>query len=198
MKSVTKPSSKQIMRGRGIGALVGTLIGAGWMAYGLRPFPDIARDLGGLAGSVAAAWLLVDSLKSIASAKRLPAPNAASQSANHRIWTLFWINFAAEIVLLNVAINFLAQPALHIYWISAISLVVGLHFLPMAIFFREPSYWHCGAAMIGMAGATTLVLRSGVASPELYTAGEALVNAVILGSVAAWGIQPARLPRRFT
>lgn len=186
------------MRGRGIGALVGTLIGVGWMAYGLRPFPDIVRDLGGLAGFVTAVWLLVASLKLIASAKELPAPNDASQSANRRVWTLFWINFVVEIVLLNVAIGFLAQPALHIYWIPAISLLVGLHFLPMASFFRVPSYWLCGAAMIGVAGATTLVLRSGVASPELYTAGEALVNAVILWSVAAWASRPSRLTQRFT
>ena len=166
------------------------------MAYGLLWFPDMVRVLVGLAALVAVILLLVASRQLVISAKNVSAPDAAAQSANRRVWTLFWINFAVEVVLLNVAVGLLAQPALHIYWIPAISLVVGLHFLPMASFFRVPSYWICGAAMIGMAGTITLVLRSEVASPELYAAGEALVNAVILWSTAAWGIRTALTRRR--
>ena len=168
------------------------------MAYGLLWFPAIVRLLVGLAGIVAAVLLLVASRRLIASSQSLPAPNAAARSANRRVWTLFWINFAVEIVLLNVAVGLLAPPALHIYWIPAISLVVGLHFLPMASFFSVPSYWGCGLTMIGVAATIALVVRSDVASPELYAASEALVNAAILRATAAWGIRAARLTRRFT
>jgi hypothetical protein len=62
----------------------------------------------------------------------------------------------------------------------------------------EYPYWVCGAVMIGVAGTITLVLRSDVASPELYVGGEALANAVILWSTAAWGIRTARATQRFT
>jgi hypothetical protein len=71
----------------------------------------------------------------IATARTLSAPDAAARLAARRLWRLFWINFAVEIVLLNVVVNLLARPALHIYWIPAISFIVGLHFLPMASFF---------------------------------------------------------------
>jgi hypothetical protein len=192
MRSVTKRSPSQIMRSRGIGALVGTLIGGGWMAYGLLWFPDIVRVFVGLVGLVAVVILMVASRRLVACARNMPAPNAAAQSTNRRVWTLFWINFVVEIALLNVAIALLASPALHVYWIPAISFVVGLHFLPMARFFSVPSYFVCGAVMIGVAGTIALVLRSGVASPELYAAGEALVNAAILWSTVAWGISNAR------
>lgn len=198
MRSVTKRSQSQIMRSRGIGAFVGTLIGGGWMAYGLLWFPDIVRFFVGLVGLVAVVILMAASRRLVASARNLPASNAAAQSTNRRVWTLFWINFVVEIALLNVAIALLADPAMHVYWIPAISLVVGLHFLPMARFFSVPSYWVCGAVMIGVAGTTTLVLRSDVASPELYAAAEALINAVILWSTAAWGIRTARSTQPFT
>jgi hypothetical protein len=168
------------------------------MTYGLQWFPDIIRVTVGLVGLVTVVLLLLASRHLIASAQSLPAPNAAAQSANRCVWTLFWINFAVEIVLLNVAIGLLAQPALHIYWIPAISLVVGLHFLPMASFFRVPSYWVCGAAMIGVAVTITLVLRSEIAPLQLYAAVEALINAVILWSTAAWGIRTAHLTRHCT
>lgn len=191
MRSAMQRSPAQFIRSRGIGARVGTLIGAGWMVYGLLGFPNTVRVVVGLAGLVAVIFLLVTSRRLIASARTLPAPNAAAQSAHRRVWTLFWINLALEIVLLNVVIYLLAQPALHIYWIPAISLVVGLHFLPMASFFNVPSYWPCGLVLMGAAGAVTLVLRSGVASPGLYVAGEALFNALILWATAAWGIHTA-------
>lgn len=193
MHPAAKRSPSQIARSRGVGAWVGTLIGIGWLVYGLRWFPEGLRFAIGLAGLGAAVALLVASRRLIASARRLPAADAAARAANRRVWTLFWVNFAVEIVLLNIAINLLARPALHIYWIPAISLVVGLHFLPMARFFGVPSFVACGAAMIVVAAAVALAIRAGLDSPQLYVAGEALANAVILWVTAAWGIRAARL-----
>jgi hypothetical protein len=193
MHPAAKRSPSQIVRSRGVGAWIGTLIGIGWLVYGLRWFPEGLRFAIGLAGLGAAVALLVASRRLIASARRLPAADAAARAANRRVWTLFWVNFAVEIVLLNAAIRLLAQPALHIYWIPAISLVVGLHFLPMARFFGVPSFVACGAAMIVVAAAVAFAIRAGLDSPQLYVAGEALANAVILWVTAAWGIRAARL-----
>lgn len=193
MQPMVQRSLSQITRSRGVGAWVGTLIGIGWLVYGLRWFPEVVRVVAGLAGLAVAGVLLVASRRLIAAARRLPAPDAAARAANRRIWVLFWINFAVEIALLNIAINLLAQPALHIYWIPTISLVVGLHFLPMARFFGVPSFLACGAAMIGVAAAVAFVIQTGVDAPQLYVAGEALANAVILWVTAAWGLRAARL-----
>ena len=43
MEAATTRSSAQIARSRGIGAWVGTLIGAGWLAYGLAALPNAVR-----------------------------------------------------------------------------------------------------------------------------------------------------------
>lgn len=190
-ESAPRRNRRQILRSRGIGAGVGTLIGAGWMAYGILWFPNVTRILIVLLSLTIIVPLLRASRQLVALSRELPAPEAAAQAASRRILMLFWLNFALEIVLLNIAINLLARPALQIYWIPAISFVVGLHFLPMAKFFEVPSYWLCGAAMIFAAFVTFLLIRSGALMPRPVIAAEALVNALILWLTAAKGVRSA-------
>ncbi len=191
MSPETDRSSPQILRSRGIGACVGTLIGCGWLVYGLGGLPNTIRISLGLLGLAVVISLLRGSGRLIASAKGLPGPDAAARTAHRRAWTLFWINLVVEIVLLNVAVNLLARPDLRPYWIPAISFVVGLHFLPMAGFFSVPSYLGGGAAMMGMAAATAFAMKSGASSPAWLVAGEAIGNAIILWAMAAWGLRTA-------
>ena len=167
---------------------MGTLIGAGWMASGLTALPNPVRVPLGLAGLGIVGYLLYQSGRMIAASRKLPAPDAAARAANRRVWIWFWLNLLLEVVLLNVAINLLIEPELRIYWIPAISLVVGLHFLPMARFLAVPSYWACGGAMIGTAALTAWGVRAGGThrAPTLVAA-EAVVNAGILWTTAAAG-----------
>ena len=187
----THRSLAQILRSRGIGARVGTLIGCGWLISGLYDLPNTIRIPLGLLGLATVVPLLRGSRRLIILARSLPAPDAAALAANRRTWTLFWINLGVEIVLINLALVLLSRPALQPYWVPAISFVVGLHFLPMASFFAVPSYWGGGAAMIGTAAAISLAMRSAVVAPPLLIAGEAVGNAVILWSMAAWGLRTA-------
>ena len=178
----------QILRSRGTGSLVGTLIGAGWMASGLTALPNAVRVPLGLAGVGVVVFLLGRSRRMIASSRKLPAPDDAARTANRRVWRWFWLNLLGEIVLLNVAVNLLIAPHLSIYWIPAISLVVGLHFLPMAWFFAVRSYRACGGAMIAVAALTAGgVWAEGVHRGAVLVAMEAVVNAGILWATVAWG-----------
>ena len=194
MATALSRSGGQIARSRGIGCRVGTLIGAGWLAYGLSTLPNSIRVPGGLIGIVAVVFLLRSSRHLIAMSRSLPPATAAEQAAGRRTWRWFWLNLVAEIVLLNVAINLLAQPALHIYWIPAISLVVGLHFLPMARFFEVPSYWVCAGVMMGVAALTVIALRTSMVSPTTLAASEGIMNALILWATAAWSLRTATRP----
>ena len=124
-----------IARSRAIGCWVGALIGAGWMAYGLSSLPNFVRAPLGLIGLVIVVFLLRWSRQLLAQSRNLPEASFAEHAASRGAWKWFWLNLVAEIVLLNVAIHLPAAPALRPYWIPAISLVVGLHFLPMAKFF---------------------------------------------------------------
>ena len=178
----------QIVRGRGIGSGVGTLIGAGWLAYGSSFFPNAVRVPVGLLGLGIVVFLLKRSRRLLANGRQLPPPDAAARVASRRVWKWFWLNFLVEIVLLNVAISLLAKPSLHIYWIPAISFVVGLHFLPMARFFEAPSYRLCGGAMIGGTALTLTALRLG-GSPFVVIGVEAIMNAFILWATAGWAMR---------
>ena len=190
MSAATTRSVRQIVRSRSIGCWMGSLIGAGWMAYGLSFLPNSVRVPLGLIGLVIVLFLLRWSRQLLASSRNLPEASSAQRAVSRGAWKWFWVNLVAEIVLLNVAVNLLAAPALRIYWIPAISLVVGLHFLPMARFFSVPSYWVCGGAMVMVAALTMLGVRSAlVAAPFVLVAVEAIVNAFILWATAAWGLQ---------
>src|SRR3546814_4944362 len=140
-----------------------------------------SSDLGG----VIAAVLLQRSRRLIAASRRLPAPNEAQKKANRSIWIKFWINFVFEIVLLNIAITLLSAPSQQVYWVPAISLVVGLHFLPMARFMNVPSYWFCGVVLMLGAAATAFAIGSRAAAPTLLVALESLFNAMVLWATAA-------------
>ena len=83
------------------------------------------RVLLGLAGLAAVVPLLGRSRRLIALAKSLPAPEVAARTAHRRTGKLFWINPAVEIALMEVALVLLARPALHVYWVLTISLVVN-------------------------------------------------------------------------
>ena len=190
MASEITRSAGQIARSRGIGCWVGTLIGAGWMAFGLSSLPNLVRVPLGLIGLAVVISLLRWSRQLIAASRNLVEATPPEHAASRRAWSWFWLNLVAEIVLLNVAINLLAAPALRVYWIPAISLVVGLHFLPMAKFFGVPSYWICGGAMVGAAALTTLGIRESLlTAPLVLVAIEAIVNAFILWATAAWGLR---------
>jgi hypothetical protein len=189
MLTPTARSPAQILRSRGIGVCVGTLIGVAWFAYGLSLLAGPLRIVLAIGALVIAALLLRQSRRLIAASRRLPAPDDNAVAANRHTWIKFWINLVFEIVLLNVAINLLQAPPLHVYWIPAISLVVGLHFLPMARFMNVPSYWICGGVMIAVAGMTAIGINAGIATPTMLIAIEALSNAIILWVTVGWGIR---------
>lgn len=182
-------STRQIQRSRGIGAGVGTLIGIGWLAYGLIWFPIAVRVLVSLFAATIVVPLLLGSTRLISTSRSQPAPDADQLGASRRVWKLFWLNLVIEIVLLNVAINLLQAPSHRIYWIPAISFVVGLHFLPMAKFFSVPSYWTTGGAMMGVAVVIALAMQSPAVSPLAAAAAEALLNALILWLTAAHALR---------
>ena len=167
------------------------------MVSGLSGLSHVPAVLLGLVELAAVLWLLISAKQLIVAARGLPAPDAAAKDANRRVWRLFWINLAAEIALINAAVFLLSSPELHRYWVPAISLAVGLHFLPLASILSVPSYWTCGLAMMGMAAVIAVVLALDLSSPQLSVASEAMFNAVVLWSTAAWGILTnARLTTR--
>lgn len=194
MKPIAQRSPSQILRSRAIGARVGSLIGVAWLAFGVSLLGNSARVPIAIIGVVIAAVLLQRARRLIAASHQLPAPDEMQKRANRTVWMKFWINFVFEIVLLNVAINLLAAPAQQVYWVPAISLVVGLHFLPMARFMNVPSYWLCGVALMLGAAASATAIAMSVTAPTLLVSLESIFNAMVLWATAAWAVRAVAAP----
>lgn len=59
----------------------------------------------------------------------------------------FWVVFAAEMVLIFVAVNVCISTGHPSLQLPAIAAIVGLHFLPLARIFQIPSYFVTGFAL---------------------------------------------------
>lgn len=176
-------------RGRAVGAAVGTLFGAGWWTYGLRPGAAPVRVVLGALGLMVAVTLL-------ALARRLVfTPRAATrgvvrQPRSRRTVLAFAALVVVEVLLLNLVILALSPPALHVWWPLAISVVVGLHFLPMARIFQRPELTACGLAMLAAALVAGVGFALG-ADRVLVGSLESLANGAILWVTTARNLRLA-------
>jgi hypothetical protein len=183
------PLNRAIAFGRLRGAAVGAAFGVGWAAYGLSLSPMWAKATGGAVAVIAIIMLILAARRLMQRARSLPGPDAAQQARGRRQRLGFIAVLVGEIVLLNVAVALLSAPALRVYWVPAIALVVGVHFLPLAWLFRMKAFWACGVAMMAAAAGATLVIHSDAGSTEVVLAVESMVNAAILWLTAAFSMR---------
>ncbi|QXQ07859.1 hypothetical protein KX816_07665 [Sphingosinicellaceae bacterium] len=172
------------VRGRGIGIVVGSAIAGGWAIYAARVLApgSVATPIGAV---TVAACLIAGGISVIRGSRRLAAPDAGQHAASKRSWRLFWLNFVGEIVVLNLAVWLLGRLGGLGYLVPIISIVVGLHFLPMARFFNNPAFTWTAALMIAVALVVIMALH---AAPDSRAVGlEAAANALILWGTAATG-----------
>lgn len=195
---MSERAPSQALNGRARGLIVGSLIALGWAAFGLSGLAPIARyPL--LAISIAlTAILLKSGVAMQRRARSLSPPTPMQAQANKRIWRLFWLNLLGEIVLLNIAINLLTSAERRDFWIPAISAIVGLHFLPMAHFFRVRSYWWVGTAMMAVAAITAALILCFPNRASTFIPAEALANAMILWIALGMGTDAGRPEERAT
>lgn len=172
-------------RGRGYGVMVGSLMAFGWSFYAAGAAAGIARIVAILVAAGITAILFGAGLAMIRRARPSSDATKEQRSANRRVWRWFWINFAGEVILMNLAGQMLAAPHLQVFLVPAISAVVGLHFFPMAMFFRVPSYWWVGIAMLGVAAIAASVIAGHPGDANAWLHGEGLANAFILWAALA-------------
>jgi hypothetical protein len=182
----------QALGGRARGIIVGSIIALGWAAFGLAIFSSSVR----YPLLVIALVLTIVFVKSGVAMQRrafsMPQPTSSQAQASKRVWRWFRLNLLAEIILMNVAIYMLTGAGLRDYWLPAISAVVGLHFWPMAHFFRVPSYWWVGSAMMAGAAITAILIKRDASSAHFLVHMEALTNAFILWTGVGMGVASVR------
>lgn len=148
------------MTGMAYGAIIMGFFGCLWLFWALASMnvhtPLVIPAVLAFAASVGipAAGLLRNGVL----ASKLAAPLTPQQERQQsRMGRIFGLIFAAEGVLIFVAVNVLNNFGLGGYAISAVAAIVGLHFLPLARLFRRPLYYASGTAMTAAALASLAI-----------------------------------------
>jgi len=138
------------MSGMAYGAIIMGFFGCLWLFWALASMavrtPLVIAATVGFAASL---WIPAIGLLRMGSrALTLAAPLTPEQEREQsRMGRIFGLIFAAEGVLIFVAINVLNNLGLGQYGISVMAAIVGLHFLPLARLFRRPLYYVAGTMM---------------------------------------------------
>ncbi len=180
------PSERQRARSRATGVLVMTVFGALWAAVGLL-----------LSGNPGWGWIVVASLlvalvahavKLLRANPRAREPLAADQvERQRRAGRIFLWTGVAEGVGIFLAVNVVLNLG-HPEWrAAAMMVVVGLHFLPLAIAFGYRPHLVTGLVMTAWALGYPWLFAAGALAPMgLFGA------AAILCASAAWALRSLR------
>jgi len=140
-----------VIKGSAFGVLMMTLFGTAWLAWGLQSQLAASPWLGAVLVLPAIA-LLVPCFGMFQvgrqAAKRAASLTAEQKRQQGRMGMMFGIIFAAEGLLIFLAVNVLGKLHLELYLINAVAAIVGLHFLPLARLYRFPLYYWVGGVMV--------------------------------------------------
>lgn len=142
------------MTGMAYGAIIMGFFGSLWLFWALASMsmrtPLVIAAVLSFAASL---WIpAADLFRKGSLASKQSAPLTPEQEREQsRMGKVFGFIFAAEGVLIFVAVNVLNNVGLGQYGISAIAAIVGLHFLPLARLFRRPLYYAAGTIMTAAA-----------------------------------------------
>lgn len=174
------------------GQRIGSWIGAGFglvyvevNAAQLAPGPRIVVRAAGVVAFAAVAWLLV---------RRRPRDTGDDDPGGPVFGRAYWLIVLAEVVALFVGVRLVTGPlGLPDAGVAWVSLVVGLHFLPLAALFQVRLFRWLGLA-IAACGVAGLALAVGDASAAVIAVVGGLVPGVLLlasGWLGGWTLPPA-------
>jgi hypothetical protein len=183
MQTIQTTGANAQLGNRGTGALFFSVFGAVWLCAWARS-----------SGAGAAAFVAIAVLGALLfgfawQCYRRDAPLAAQfkdTPERRRIGRVFNIVNSAQWTLI-VGLAFVLGNTGHGAWIIPMAIgIVGLHFFPLAVVFRNRAHWVTGAAMLALAVAYPLL--AGPTSPVGF-----LGAGLILWASAAWALRPRRL-----
>jgi hypothetical protein len=172
--------------GMAFGTLMLTLFGCLWLAMGFQAMNLHSAWLTVLLVLFAASLLVpcAGMFRIGRQAEKYAGPLSPEQGRDQkRMGSSFGLVFAAEGVLILLAVNVLNNLHLEHYVISAIAAIVGLHFVPLARLYRVGMYYTVGSVMTVAA-----ILSLAVPSP-LRESSLALTMGTILWMTCAALIQ---------
>lgn len=165
-----------------LGSLIGAIFGLIYVLVNARELPLVA----GVGVAVHGIGAFFGVLVALRRARRPPDPSvAAGRGFGRRYWLVVATEVAAMAAGLVVLNGPLDAPEAGIAWISV---VVGLHFFPLAALFGVPFLRRLGAAIAGC-GVLGLALAAGNAGAAPIAAVSGVVPGVLLLTASWCGLQ---------
>jgi hypothetical protein len=165
-----------------LGLLIGAVLGLVFVLVNAATLPTgIATAVRGLG---AVAFLLV----LLVAIRRPSRPAAPGRAGGMGFGTGYWLVVGAEVIAIVVGVRLvtgpLDAPDAGVAWVA---LVVGLHFVALAVVWAQPSFHWLGGSIAGC-GLLGLVLGfTGSPTAAVHTVGGILPGALLLG-FALWGV----------
>ncbi|SDD94318.1 hypothetical protein [Niabella drilacis] len=150
---------KLFLRKRTSGLFIGTVIGLMWLLYSSSLINSPFRFVLIITGVVISLVAILKISKIRRKNLNFSEPTKDQRSNNKKKSTIFLVNFIVEILLLNFVfyiVNKYHHPEMSIF---TIAIVVGVHFIPMAIFLKIKQYYICSIIMI-LTGILFLLLNT--------------------------------------
>lgn len=173
--SAPSAPSAGYLRGRTRAALIGGFFGSVWVFEALffgHAATPLWLTLAALATIVLIAWPILE-LRSLRHLQYSVADCALWASVSKR----YWIDVAVEWIACAIAVNWLVHIHRYDLIAQALGIIIGLHFLPLAKWFRVPLYY-----------ATGIVMILGVLASFLLPRGDArTIAACLADGLTLWG-----------
>ena len=151
----TELTANQV-RGTAIGAIVAAVFGSGWLFWSLVATHNIAAQ-SAIGVELGALMLVAVAVHVARLAKRWPRV-AGDPKMGRRF---AWINAIQWAAIVAVVLGF---SRLHIdaYGASAVTAIVGMHYLPLARLFHFPLHYVTGAVLVGWGAVSALLFSRDV------------------------------------
>lgn len=172
------------VRGRGIGMIVCAVFAALWVNWASPLLARLPAPGGWVAALVVVAvsgTLLLAGVALVRRARGLALATGMRDAAPKTMRRWFLVVLVGEIVALNLAAHGLGSHHVMQYLPSAVAVVVGLHFFPLARIFRAPPLF--GTAVV-------MTLAGTLAAVAVATGSSATVAngvAELVCAIALWG-----------
>lgn len=177
-KIIKEIGIKLFLQSRTKGLLIGTIIGLMWFFYGDFLISEPYKYILLIFGLLISVFLLRKSIKVRKKGNGMPNPSGGQANSYKKKRMLFVLNTIVEIILLNIIYFYLIKTGQEKIIIPVISIIVGLHFLPMAIFLRIKQYYISVILMV-ISGILFIILSNKL-SENAINIFQSILNGLIL------------------
>ena len=148
LRKIKEMATRLFLQSTVKGSFIATIIGLMWFLYGVFLISEPYKYIVLIFGLVITFFLLRNLIKVRTLGSKMLNPTRLQTNSYKKKVVLTVLNTIAEIILLNIIYYYLIKIGQEKLIIPSISIIVGLHFIPMAIFLRNKQFYISSIPMI--------------------------------------------------